>query len=73
MVKEYKVAFPSGAKLNSQMFDSAIDADKFASKMPLSITMKLQDMNDTGAYSWSIEQFGLGWLLMLIVLVVLVS
>lgn len=71
MVAEYKVAYPSGLKLNSQMFERAGNAETFADSKPLSITMKLQSMNDSGAYSWSIENISAGWLLIAFLVILL--
>ena len=71
MVKDYKVAYPSGAKLNSQMFSCSVNADKFASKKPFSMIMKLEDMNSSGGYSWSIISVGLGWVFLFAIILYL--
>jgi len=69
MIKEYKVAYPHGLNLKSQMFDDASSARKFASGKPFSMNMKLLDMDDSGAYTWSIESIGMGWVLMVLLIV----
>ena len=69
MIKDYKVAYPSGMNLKSQMFEDASSARKFASGKPFSMTMKLMDMDDSGAYAWSIESIGIGWIIMVLLMV----
>jgi hypothetical protein len=69
MIKDYKVAYPSGMNLKSQMFDDADIARKFASGKPFSMTMKLQEMDGSGAYTWSIESIGMGWVFMVLLIV----
>lgn len=72
MVKKYKVAYPVGFNLDSQMFDTLEEAKKFSSGRLFGMVMKLVKMNESGSYSWAVCHLGIGWYVVPVLIIWLV-